>query len=286
VSEINWAEIRSEYENSDIILKDLANKYGISPGTVRSRKNREQWQRNEIDIKKNVAMQRNENKSVATSIKNKKAIVIEKSRRETIEIIGDNLSSRQLLFVQEYPVDLNAKKAALRAGYAESSADKYAASLLNNPKIQDAIRQVMAERAKRLQITADRVLEEYAKIGFADIKDFLTFETKEVVVDVDKNGKPITDYQTVVSLKPSYKVDGTMISEVSLKDGSLKFKLHDKKGALDMIGKHLGMFIEKHEHTGKDGGPIEVTNARERLVSRIHSLASRRREGEAITELN
>ena len=282
MSEINWVEIKKEYENSDIILKDLAGKYGISPGTVRSRKNREQWQRNEKDIKKNTATQRNNKRSVATTMNN----VLTESTKLIVEQIGDELTDKQLAFVQEYPIDLNGTRAAIRSGYSKKTADRKANQLLNNPKIQEAIRQVMAERAKRLQITADRVLEEYAKIGFADIKDFLTFETKEVVIDVDKNGKPITDYQTVVSLKPSYKVDGTMISEVSLKDGALKFKLHDKKGALDMIGKHLGMFIEKHEHTGKDGGPIEVTNARERLVSRIHSLASRTREGEAITELN
>lgn len=283
VSDINWVEMRKEYENSDIMLKDLALKNGISPGTVRSRKNREGWQRNEEDIKKNVATQRNSKKNVATSKEEPAA----KSTQEILEQIDGDFTDKQLMFIQEYPIDLNGKKAAIRAGYSPKTAAKTACLLLANPKIEEALHQVMAERAKRLQITADRVLEEYAKIGFADIKDFLSFETKEVLAGHDEKGNPVLDYKTIVELKPSGQVEGRVISEVSIsRDGTLKFKLHDKKGALDMIGKHLGMFIDKHEHTGKDGGPIEFTNAKEKLLGRIDSLAARRREAESTQHLN
>jgi phage terminase small subunit len=107
--------------------------------------------------------------------------------------------------------------------------------------------------------TVERTLSEYAKIGFADIKDFLAFRTEKTVVDQDSEGNPIYGYKQIVEAKSSEEIDGTMVNEVSIgKDGTFKFKLHDKKAALDMIGKHLGMFTDKIELSGVNGGPIEI----------------------------
>jgi phage terminase small subunit len=94
------------------------------------------------------------------------------------------------------------------------------------------------------------------------MKDFLEFRTAKTVVDHDRiTGEPIIDYAQILNVKDSDEVDGSLISEVSIsKDGTFKFKLHDKLNALEKAGKHLGMFIEKHELTGKDGGPLETTN--------------------------
>jgi phage terminase small subunit len=109
----------------------------------------------------------------------------------------------------------------------------------------------MEKRSKRTEITQDRVLQELAKVGFADIKDYLSFRTALTTVGHDDKGERIIDYATVVQLKDSEEVDGSVISEVSLKDGALKFKLHDKMKALQDIGRHLGMFTDKVEHSGE-----------------------------------
>ena len=281
MSDINWEELKIEFETSDISLKDLADKYGISGGTVRSRKNRDKWQRNIEHVATKKATQQEDKKGVATLREVSSVVTVEPKRDDF------DLTDLQWMFANEYPVDLNATKAAIRAGYSEKTARVQACQLLTMPKIQDAIKQVMADRAKRLQITQDRVLEEYAKIAFADIKDYVIFDTVKTITGHDENGRPIIDYKTIVELKPSEQVDGRVISEVSIsKDGTLKFKLHDKKGALDSVGKHLGMFIEKHEHTGKEGGPIEFSNARERLLGRISSLSARRGEAENTQRVN
>lgn len=160
------------------------------------------------------------------------------------------LTPKQLAFVKEYIIDLNASAACLRSGYKSKNPDVDGHRLLVNPSIKVAIEQAMVERSKRTEITADMVLKEYAKIGFADIKDYLSFRTAQTIVDRDNEGKPIVDYAMVIDLKDSDQVDGAAISEVTLKDGTLKFKLHDKKGALDSMARHLGMFTDKLEVSG------------------------------------
>lgn len=172
----------------------------------------------------------------------------------------DRLTGLQKLFVQEYLVDLNATQAAVRAGYSPKTANEMAAKLMKNEKIQAAIQQAMSAREKRTMITQDRVLAELAKIGFADIKQYLKYKTTKTVVDYDpETGEPVIDYKQIIDVIDSSQVDGSVIQEVSIgKDGTFKFKLHDKMAALDKIGKHLGMFTDKMELTGKDGGPVQT----------------------------
>lgn len=165
------------------------------------------------------------------------------------------LTAKQKQFAEEFIIDLNATKAAIRAGYSEHTAKEIGYENLTKPHIAEYIQQLMDERSNRTQVKADRVLEEYAKIAFADIKNFLSFRTEKAMVGVDEEddeGKPLYDYRQVIEMKPSEEVDGTMISEVSINaKGVFSFKLHDKKGALDSIAKHLGMFKEEVKHTGE-----------------------------------
>lgn len=156
------------------------------------------------------------------------------------------LTAKQKRFAEEYIVDLNATQAAIRAGYSEKTARAIGAENLTKPNIAEYIQQLMNERSERTRITADRVLEEYAKIGFADIKDYVSFRTGLTVVGHNDEGEPIIDTAHIVVAHDSEEVDGAPISEVSVsRDGTFKFKLHDKKGALDSIARHLGMFDDK-----------------------------------------
>jgi phage terminase small subunit len=158
------------------------------------------------------------------------------------------LNDRQRRFIEEYLIDLNGKQAAIRAGYSEKTANEQASRLLANVNIQEHLQKAMKEREKRTQITQDRVLQELAKLAFADIKDFLSFRTEKTVTEHDKEtGEPVIEYAHIVELKDSDMVDGSLISEVQLKNGELKFKLHDKVKALEMCGRHLGMFKDKAE---------------------------------------
>ncbi|MNW43785.1 Terminase small subunit [compost metagenome] len=166
-----------------------------------------------------------------------------------------NLSAKQKLFIQEYLIDLNASAAYIRAGYKSKNPDVDGHKLLVKPSIQEAVKEAMDKRSKRTEITADRVLEEYAKIAFSNITDFLKINTAERVVDrkkvTDAEGNesivPIYDMVQGVELFDSDEVGREKMSIVSsVKQGEfgIELKLHDKKGALDMLSKHLGIAKE------------------------------------------
>lgn len=171
------------------------------------------------------------------------------------------LTAKQQRFVEEYLVDLNATQAAIRAGYSAKNAGKIGPELLGKTRIQEAINTAMQERGKRTEITVDRVLAELGKIAFTDVSDYLEIRTERILVDRDpETMEPISEIRQLVLLKDTADIPPDKLAAISevkqAKDGSISYKLHDKKGALDSIAKHLGMFIERHEHAGKDGGAL------------------------------
>src|SRR5208282_2578914 len=82
------------------------------------------------------------------------------------------LTLKQARFLEEYLVDLNGKAAAIRAGYSPKSAEVQASQLLRNSKIRVALEDAMQARSKRTEVTADRIVAEYARIAFANIRDY------------------------------------------------------------------------------------------------------------------
>lgn len=173
------------------------------------------------------------------------------------------LNDKQKQFCKEYLVDLNATQAAIRARYAEKTAYSQGQRLLKNVEVQEYIRELMQKREQRTEITADKVLEEYAKLGFSDVTDYLQVVTERILVGHDKEtGEPISDISQFVLMKDTKDIPPEKLAAISEvkqhKDGSISFKLHDKRGALDSIARHLGMFAERVELTGKDGGPIQT----------------------------
>ena len=170
------------------------------------------------------------------------------------------LTAKQKAFVQEYLIDLNATQAAIRAGYSTDTAKVIGSENLTKPDIQEAIQEAMAAREKRTEITQEMVLRELAKIAGVDIKNYLSYRTEKTVVGTDEEtGEPIVDYSHIVDLKDSEQVDGTLISEIQLQKGNLKFKLHDRVKALELLGKHLGMFVDRTRLENPDGSPLQVS---------------------------
>ena len=97
-----------------------------------------------------------------------------------------SLTERQRRFVEEYLVTLNATAAALKAGYAESGAHVEGCRLLKNPKIQRLISEKRKEIAEYAEVSAVRVLEEYRRIAFADMRDIVQVRGNNVyITDTD-----------------------------------------------------------------------------------------------------
>jgi len=165
------------------------------------------------------------------------------------------LTIKQEKFCQGLFTGLTQREAYKQAYNCEKmtnkSIDENACKLASDTKIASRLTFLVNELKGRNMVTVERVIAEYAKIAFADIKDFLSYGTVKTRETMDKDGDPVFEYIQMVEARPSDEIDGTLVNEVSIgKDGTFKFKLHDKKGALDMIGKHLGMFTDKLEING------------------------------------
>lgn len=162
------------------------------------------------------------------------------------------LTAKQRCFVDEYLVDLNSTQAAIRSGYSARTADRIGPELLGKTWVAEAIAAKMAAREKRTEITQDKVLRELAKIGFADIRNAVRWGNTEIRIPDEEGAEPVAYHG--LELKASAEIDddtAAAIAEVSQTKDGLKVKFHDKRAALVDIGKHLGMFIEKVEHSGE-----------------------------------
>ena len=172
------------------------------------------------------------------------------------------LTAKQERFVAEYLIDLNATQAAIRAGYSAKTADKQGSQLLGKTSIAAAIQEAQSKRSARTEITQDRVLQELARIGFADIRKAVAWGSAPDGA-IDENGEPAL---YPVDLKPSSEVDdetAAAISEVSLTAQGVKLKMHDKLNALDKIARHLGMLNGSGADEGEAPGLTININAKQ-----------------------
>lgn len=165
---------------------------------------------------------------------------------------GKKLTAKQARFVEEYLVDLNATQAAIRAGYSKKTARQIGEENLSKPVIAQAVREAQAKRSERTEITQDMVLQELAKIGFSDIRKVMRWGETMLRMDTDKDGVDVEVAYHGIALIDSSEIDddtAAAIAEVSEGREGLKIKMHDKKGALVDIGRHLGMFKDKLDLT-------------------------------------
>lgn len=175
------------------------------------------------------------------------------------------LTDRQRLFLDEYMIDRNATQAATRAGFG--SAEVMGPRLIKRPHIAAAIAERVEQQSERTGITADRVLAEIAKVAFSDLRRVFTPGGNLLPLqDIDDETAACLSSIEIVTRK----VPGGEEAEV---EHVAKIKLWDKMNALEKLGKHLGLFADKVEHTGKDGGPIEI-NDRE-LAKRIAMMLTK-----------
>lgn len=178
------------------------------------------------------------------------------------------LSPTQQRFVAEYLIDGNATQAYIRAGYkaTEGAARRNAARLLTKADIRAALDIGMAKTLGRLEITRERVLNELARIAFADKRKLLTWGPGGVRL-IDSTALTDDDAAVVAEVSETTSATG----------GSLKIKAHDKTKALELLGRHLALFTDKTEVSGPGGGPIETRSVHEFSDDELAAIAARGR---------
>lgn len=149
-----------------------------------------------------------------------------------------DLTPKQQRFCDEYLIDLNATQAAIRAGYSVKTANEQGSRLLVNVSIQKYLSYKHQQRLTRTEITQDSVLQEFAKIAFADIRMFY---------DKDNKLKPLhtLDDNSAAALA-GVDVDEIFAGQEHI--GTLKkIRLHSKISALESLGKHVGLYKKDNE---------------------------------------
>lgn len=147
------------------------------------------------------------------------------------------LTDKQQQFVDEYLIDLNATQAAIRAGYSAKTADQQGSRMLANVKVKQAVAEKQAQRSKRTGVNQDRVILELAKVAFAKMTDIVDSNGRI------KEGASPDDLACIESIKykeSDNEYGGSVEREV---------KIASKLKALELLGKHLGMWSDKFNVT-------------------------------------
>jgi len=187
------------------------------------------------------------------------------SRQYTSAYVPDltGITDMQRRFCQEYLIDLDPRMAAIRAGYPPERAKYAAAQIMKHPPCRDLIANLMAQRSKRVGITAERVLDRLGALAFGDARNLYNADGS-----IKKPGELSADDALMLAgMKTRRTVtlgeDGKMVPEVIE-----EIKHIDNLAALTLVMKHLGMLNEKID--------INVTHA---LADRINAAHRRIAKG-------
>ena len=183
-------------------------------------------------------------------------------------------------FAQERAKGQTVDAAYVEAGFKANRGN--AARLNANESIQRRIAELQRGGAVRAEVTVERVVRELAAIGFADIRKAVMWRANVTGMVEDDDGTQRMAVTNEVCLIDSDKLDDVTalaVAEISQTDkGGLRIKLHDKLGALTQMGRHLGMFTDRQELSGPEGGPLMLGVDRPPEETRDQWLERRQRE--------
>lgn len=186
-------------------------------------------------------------------------------------VMSDSLTPKQEAFVREYLTNGRDASAAYRAAYdASNSTDKTvweaASKLLKHYKVAPRIAEVVAAIEKETEITVEKVRRELGLIGFSNMADYMR---------ITPDGDPALDFSSLTREQAAALVEVTV---EDFKDGRgddardvrrIKFKLADKRAALVDLGKHMGMFVDRVEHSGS----ISLEDRRANLAAKLAGMS-------------
>lgn len=201
-------------------LTEIAAEFNIAEGTVRSWKNRYDW-----DGKSNATLQKN-NRNVAKKKSRKKSDSDEQKNVKIAAVADSDLNEKQRLFCL-YFVNCRNKVKAYQKAYkcTYENACSHASELWKNGEIQKEINRLLDEYREEIKIDTTDLFHWYLDIARADINDFIEI----------KDGK----------IKVYEHIDGTVIDEIYNTKHGIRVKLNDRIKALEWLGEHIGLASEK-----------------------------------------
>ena len=179
--------------------------------------------------------------------------------------MANKRANREELFAREYLVDLNGKRAAIAAGYSESTAEAQASRLLRKSKVKELIAELAKAKCDKLEIKADDVLAELKKLGFSNLLDYMR---------VDADGQMDVDFSRLTREQAVAMQEIIVDTTGGTGDGErrqvlrTRFKLADKLRALELLGKYLKLFTEKVEVTASEELAALIAEGRKQAAQR------------------
>lgn len=240
-------EIKKQYENG-ATLKSLSEKYDIKLNTIKSWSSREGWKKKDKVATATKKATKKETKQEKSKPEKKKKVSIGDKKQKAVEKVTKRLSTamdlteKEKLFCLYYIKDFNAALAVRKAGYNTTKhSDVMGYQMLQKEHIKKYINELREYMATDAMLDVNRLIEQYKKLAFYNIDDFVELRTVERVMKNDKGkvlrdsaGQPLTEEVEVLMLKPDY--DGQLIGELSQMDnGSIKIKMPDRMKALDKL---------------------------------------------------
>jgi phage terminase small subunit len=161
--------------------------------------------------------------------------------------MAEGLTSKQKLFCDEYLIDLNQTRAYIAAGYSKRGAAQSASLLLRNPKVAQYIAEKSGKRLEMLDVSAEKILTELARIAFADPRKLFNSDgSPKNVTDLDDDTAA-----TVGGFEAVELFDGSQGNQKHVSGLVKKIKQADKIKALELLGKYRKLWTDKVEHGGK-----------------------------------
>lgn len=160
------------------------------------------------------------------------------------------LTSKQRAFIDQYLIDMNASAAYVRAGFRSRghSAEVNAARLMKHPAVAAAIAEAMERRSQRTMIGADNVLRELARVAFFDIGN--AFTADGALKPLDEMNEDTRRALAGIEINEIHDADGIVVGYTK------KIRISDKLKALELLGKHLGLFDERIKISGDEQNPL------------------------------
>ena len=155
------------------------------------------------------------------------------------------ITDKMRQFVDEYLIDLNGTQAAIRAGYSESTAQEQSSQLLARPDIRALIEQAQKDRVDRVQINQDTTVNELKTIAFSDVADFVIVKEGGVIEQRPFNELKKEQTRCVKKIKQTVRTAQSSDGSILHQTATLEIELHDKLKALELLGRHLGIFNDR-----------------------------------------
>ncbi len=213
------------------------------------------------------------------------------SSQQKLNKIIEKLTKKQAIFVREYLTDFNGKRSAVAAGYSAKGAEVAASRLLRDVKVAAAIDAQTSERCEKLGVDADAILGEIQKLAYANMLDYVTIQGGEAYVDFSELTRQQaaaiqeitceTYEEPIPPTKTGTDEDGKAIYATTRRVKRTKFKLFDKRGSLELLGRHKKLFTDKLDVNAHVNGSLKLdpTQRLERvaqLLARAVKIAPRK----------